>query len=166
MAQRSSKIFFGCVIALLIAVSAFPQTIDAAVTLSSFTARMMIENISARVEMSWTTATEINTAGFNIYRSERAEGPYTRINPQLIPAKNDLIAGGTYTYVDDKTQASQTYYYQLEDIELNGKSARHTPIAVNSAGMQTLDDSWRVIALSIGALVLIGGGILLARRMR
>ncbi|MBI5651852.1 MAG: hypothetical protein HZC40_15660 [Chloroflexi bacterium] len=165
MASRASKIFFGFIVALIIAMSAFPQTTSAAVTLSSFTARMITENISARVVMSWTTASEINTAGFNIYRSERADGPYTRINPQLIPAKNDLIAGGTYTYTDDKTQATQTYYYQLEDVELNGTSARHTPIAVNSVGMQSTTD-WFGIALGIGALAVIGGGVLLVRRMR
>lgn len=87
----------------------------------------------ARVVVQWTTATEINTAGFNVYRAERAEGPYTKLNAQLIPA-SDALTGGKYQYEDMTVIAGQTYYYQLEDVEYGGATARHGPIVITASG--------------------------------
>jgi hypothetical protein len=101
-----------------------------------------------RIVVQWTTATEINTAGFNVYRAERAEGPYTKINAQLIPASDALI-GGKYQYEDTTVVAGRTYYYQLEDVEYGGAAARHGPIIITAAS-----------PFGIGALVLVAGGAL------
>ncbi len=86
----------------------------------------------SRVVVEWTTGSEINTAGFNLYRSEGADGPYTKINAQLIPASNDALIGGKYRYEDANVTPGATYYYQLEDVELSGATARHGPIAVTA----------------------------------
>ncbi|MBM3128543.1 MAG: hypothetical protein FJ009_07945 [Chloroflexi bacterium] len=103
----------------------------------------------ARIVVQWTTATEINTAGFNVYRAERAEGPYAKLNAQLIPASDALI-GGKYQYADTTVVAGRTYYYQLEDVEYGGATARHGPIIITASG-----------ALGFGELVLVGAGALM-----
>lgn len=84
------------------------------------------------IVIEWTTATEINTAGFNLYRAESADGPFTQVNSQLIPASSDPMAGGKYKFEDTSIATGKTYYYQLEDVEYNGTRTKHTPIAVTS----------------------------------
>ena len=38
------------------------------------------------IVVRWSTESEVNTAGFNVYRSDSEDGPWTKINSQLIPA--------------------------------------------------------------------------------
>ena len=39
----------------------------------------------ATISVEWSTASEIGTAGFNLYRSFSVEGPYEKVNEYLIP---------------------------------------------------------------------------------
>ena len=84
--------------------------------------------IYSLVVLEWTTKSEVNTAGFNMYRAESSGGPFTRINRELIPSASDPIAGGHYVYTDTEAIAGRTYYYQLEDVELSGNRTRHDTI--------------------------------------
>ncbi len=116
----------------------------------------------ARIVVQWTTATEINTAGFNVYRSERAEGPYTKLNAQLIPA-SDALTGGKYQYEDTTVVSGKTYYYQLEDVEYGGATARHGPIVITASGGWGQAEWW--MGIGVGALVL-SALLFVARRAR
>jgi len=80
-----------------------------------------------RALLIWQTET-IN-AGFNIYR---ADGPYTRINDGLIPARGSAMQGALYSFVDSTAQNIKGYYYRLEDINLNGTSTFHGPVSATS----------------------------------
>ncbi len=91
-----------------------------------------LTTLRATVTVEWTTASELDTAGFNLYRSESRAGPFTRINSDIIPHAPDLLVGGSYTFTDTTVQAGRTYYYQLEDIEMGGTSMRHGPIEVKA----------------------------------
>lgn len=92
----------------------------------------------ALVIVEWKTASEINTAGFNLYRSESSTGPFTLINAELIPASPDPLIGGDYTYQDVTVDPGVKYYYQLEDIDFDGGSSRFGPIEVKAkAGGKT-----------------------------
>jgi hypothetical protein len=82
----------------------------------------------ATVMVEWTTASELNTAGFNVYRSASPAGPFTRINGDLIPASPDPLVGGSYIFTDTTVMAGHTYYYQLEDVESSGATTRHGPV--------------------------------------
>lgn len=117
---------------------------------------------SSRVLLEWTTASEVNTAGFNLYRSENQAGPFTKVNDQIIPASLDPVLGGKYRYEDAGVVAGHTYYYQLEDVDYNGTTTRHGPIVATASS--ALPGGWLLLALvGIGML---GGLILmfLARR--
>jgi hypothetical protein len=86
---------------------------------------------SAKVVVQWETATEVNTAGFNLYRGENTDGPYAKINTALIPPSGNQLTGGSYRYEDSGVAFGRTYYYELEDVETNGTKTRHEPIVVN-----------------------------------
>ncbi len=82
------------------------------------------------VTIRWTTKSEYNTAGFNLYRAESEDGPYVKINATLIPAKDDPALGGDYVYTDTQVVAGHTYYYKLEDLDTTGVREMHGPIKV------------------------------------
>jgi hypothetical protein len=88
----------------------------------------------AEVIIEWTTASELDTAGFNIYRSQQKTDPFILINQSLIPPSNDPLTGGDYTYSDTNVTPGKIYYYQLEEIETNGSTTRFEPIEVLARG--------------------------------
>ncbi len=85
---------------------------------------------SPRIIVEWQTATEIDTVGFNLYRADQADGNYEKINPTLIPSSDEPLKGGSYQYVDARVVPNRVYYYQLEDIDTQGKGTKHEPISV------------------------------------
>ena len=95
------------------------------IVLSSFSAAQQ----SKDVKITWSTASEINNAGFNIYRAEVENGEYVKINPSLIPAEGSPTQGATYQFIDEDVQYRKTYFYKLEDIDLNGTSTMQGPVS-------------------------------------
>jgi len=83
-----------------------------------------------KVTITWTTASEIDNAGFNLYRAESEDGEYVKINASLIPAKGSPTSNATYQFIDENVKNRTTYYYKLEDIDLSGKSTMHGPVSV------------------------------------
>ena len=81
-----------------------------------------------KVIIAWQTASEIDNAGFNIYRAEAENGEYTIINAALIPARGSSTQGAAYEFVDTDVKNRKTYWYKLEDVDLNGTSTMHGPI--------------------------------------
>ncbi len=75
------------------------------------------------VTVEWSTASELNTAGFNVLRGDNANGPFVRLNPQIIPASPDPLVGGSYVFTDTGVIPGQTYYYQLEEVEMGGNTS-------------------------------------------
>jgi hypothetical protein len=103
----------------------------------------------AKVVVEWTTASELSTAGFNLYRSYSKDGVYEKVNPELVPASPDPLTGGSHTYLDEQVKAGTTYYYRLEEVELNGNAARYGPIEVQARRGGSFQ-----LAISISALVI------------
>jgi hypothetical protein len=112
-----------------------------------------------RILVEWTTGSEVNTAGFNLYRSSQPDGPFVRINADLIPASSDPLSGGKYKYEDRAVTPGQTYYYKLEDIELGGAKAEHGPIKITAAS-DSQSDYWIVLG---GGFIIAAVGILIVR---
>ena len=80
------------------------------------------------ITLIWETASEIENAGFNLYRSESMNGKYKLINKQLIPTKGSSVQGSTYEFIDKNLKNGKTYYYKLEDIDTAGQSTFHGPV--------------------------------------
>jgi hypothetical protein len=102
------------------------------------------------VEVEWVTASEINTVGFNLYRSQSSDGQYDQINDRMIPASPDPLIGGEYRYIDEGVEASLTYYYRLEEIDTVGNSTFFGPIEI-----QASNQNWQIMLLS-GLLIVFG----------
>ena len=75
--------------------------------------------------ITWETETEVNTAGFHVYRSESEAGPWERVSTALIASEaDDVFSGATYEFRDPNVEQGKTYFYQLEELETSGNFNR------------------------------------------
>ena len=114
------------------------------------------------VTVEWSTASELNTAGFNVLRSDNPNGPFTRLNPEVIPASPDPLVGGSYVYTDTNVTPGQTYTYQLEEVEFGGSTAPQGTVTVTA--QQSIEPIFIVAA--IGLAVVIIAALLWSERWR
>lgn len=86
------------------------------VTLSQFRA-----DISRRgAVITWTTESEIENAGFYIYRSETRNGTFKRINHRMIQGSGTTSKRTEYTWTDTTIKQDTHYYYLIEDVSYAG----------------------------------------------
>ncbi len=131
----------------------FSVTGALAIDLLSFTAIPS----SFEVTLSWETGTEVHTAGFFLRRSLAREGPFVRITP-LIPPAGETFQGAAYRYVDREVQVGATYYYQLEEVDDQGVSTLHGPIAARVAAWPVTPPSLEGPFIAQPPLVIGGPG--------
>ncbi|MDZ7724048.1 MAG: FlgD immunoglobulin-like domain containing protein [candidate division KSB1 bacterium] len=97
-----------------------------AVTLSSFTATEQADG----VELNWRVETEVNHAGYNIYRSYSKEGSFEKANSEMIINTSFGSSGpAEYSFLD-KSTTTGSVYYQLEAVDLNGQTELFDPISI------------------------------------
>jgi uncharacterized repeat protein (TIGR01451 family) len=82
-----------------------------------------------QVTLTWETAFEFNTLGYNIYRSTSLDGPREQINSNLIPSQIGKTPPFIYQLIDSAIQPGVTYYYWLEEVDINGKTL-YEPIQI------------------------------------
>ncbi len=99
-----------------------------AIDLVSFKAQRMSDYIL----VTWETATEIENAGFHIWRSESKDGPYARETGFILPSQGGASYGAKYLWQDFR-DVEKVHYYKLEDIDYNGNSTLHGPITMEAA---------------------------------
>jgi hypothetical protein len=129
------------------------------IELASFTATAA----DGGVRVEWQTVSEVDNAGFNLYRSEAADGEYVKLNAALIPAQGDPAQGASYAFDDTDVVPGTTYYYKLEDVDLFGVGTFHGPVSVEVGEMPTSVDvlgfaTSRVSALAPMAALALGVG--------
>ncbi len=89
------------------------------VSLSSF--RPVRNTSTGHVEITWITESEVNNAGFNILRSESKTGEFKTINAEgLIAGHGTTSEKHVYTYTDTTAKPNVVYYYQIEDVSMDG----------------------------------------------
>ena len=86
------------------------------VTLSYFRSELT----DAGVVLKWTTESEVDNAGFYIYRSETRDGEFKVVNPTLIQGAGTTSERQTYTWTDTIAKPNTVYYYRIEDISHAG----------------------------------------------
>jgi hypothetical protein len=86
------------------------------------------------VTIRWTTESELDIIGFNLFRAESPDGPFIKVNEALIPPAADPFVGGEHTYVDENVQRGVTYYYELESVDRQGSTTRTGPITITAGG--------------------------------
>jgi len=113
-------------------------TLDStAVTLASLAARPA----GGGVALAWTTGSEVDAAGFHVLRAPAEQGPYTRLDAQLIPARGTGTGGASYAWLDRTAEPGRTWFYQLEDVDIRGAAATHGPASATAGPtVFTLED--------------------------
>ena len=72
------------------------------------------------VVITWSTQSELNNAGFFIKRSQQRDGQFQIINATMIQGAGTTSEKQFYTYQDTTAQPNVVYYYQIEDVSLDG----------------------------------------------
>jgi len=76
----------------------------------------------------WTTASEVDNFGYDVYRGDEEDGPFRRLNAQPIPGGGTTDTPQHYEYVDDTIESGRAYYYYVESISMSGARERMTPV--------------------------------------
>jgi hypothetical protein len=69
------------------------------------------------VDLSWDASTSGSIAGYNVYRSTSASGPFSKINPALDASLN---------YSDNTVQSGSTYYYATTAVDTSGEESSYS----------------------------------------
>ena len=78
------------------------------------------DKATGAVVITWSTQSELNNAGFFIKRSQQRDGQFKAINATIILGAGTTSAKQFYTYTDTTAQPNVVYYYQIEDVSLDG----------------------------------------------
>ncbi|MEM7538309.1 MAG: SdrD B-like domain-containing protein [Chloroflexota bacterium] len=98
-----------------------------AIELLSFTAA----NTAYGVEVRWVTGAEIDTSGFDLYRSTSSDrANAVQVTPALIDAQG--FNGGEYLFVDGSALAGVNYHYWLVETENDGTQVDYGPVQIQA----------------------------------
>ena len=75
---------------------------------------------TGQVVTTWSTQSELNNAGFFIKRSQQRDGEFKVINATMVPGAGTTSEKQFYTFTDTTAQPNVVYYYQIEDVSLDG----------------------------------------------
>jgi hypothetical protein len=89
-----------------------------------------------QIRIQWTTESELDIVGFNLYRAESIDGDYQKINQEIIPPASDPMLGGEHSYADTDVTFFKTYYYKLESVDRAGASTQSNPITLRALPLQ------------------------------
>ena len=141
MSRNLNKLFW--IILIILIVSGISLVIHATVYFDK-----------AEVIVEWTTASELDTVGFNLLRAETQEGPFEQINSHLVPAGSDSLSGSNYSFTDNSVKDGITYFYMLEEIEITGEASHHGPIVVKARNISKIE-LLIGLGLVIGAIIYV-----------
>jgi len=98
-----------------------------AVTLAGFEA----QGQGDRIVVSWETVSELDNAGFNLYRTgSMAEQPGQDDLLTYVPSQAPgSTQGAAYRYEDLAVQPGESWVYWLEDVSLSGVTTLHGPVS-------------------------------------
>ena len=88
------------------------------VELSGFNAAR--DRVTGAVVITWSTQSELNNAGFFIKRSQQQKGKFVVVNPTMIAGAGTTAEKQSYTYTDATADPNVIYFYQIEDVSLDG----------------------------------------------
>ena len=118
---------YGVAVVLVLALSGCVSTIDETpVTAEGASVPPVVEQYSNTLR--WTTASEVNNFGFDVYRSTSEDGPFERITVELIAGAGTIDEPQKYVYVDTTIDPTKAYFYYVESISLSSVRERFSPI--------------------------------------
>lgn len=87
----------------------------------------------------WTTASEIDNFGYDVFRGDLEEGPFTKLNADPILGAGTTDETKKYEYRDDTIDPCREYWYYVESIATNGAREKFTPVFKAGAKRRAAD---------------------------
>lgn len=106
----------------------------AAVRLTEFAADALSDGT---IRVRWTTATELGTIGFTLYRTEGQAGPPWDNPIDQEPARGTGVTGWSYVFSDNTVKLGTTYYYLLEELTTDESRGVYGPVHATAGQMAT-----------------------------
>lgn len=104
-----------------------PTDITLPVELSSFTGLVTQDD---NIRLNWITQSETGVSGYYIYRAVSDQLSDAILISALIPATNSSVES-SYSFTDRELTAQGSYYYWLQNLDLDGRDAFHGPVLVS-----------------------------------
>jgi len=79
-------------------------------------------------KVRWKTASEVDSYGFDVYRSTSEDGPFETINDKPIAGAGTVDVPQYYLYLDHDIQPDTAYFYYIESISLAGERKDISPV--------------------------------------
>ena len=76
----------------------------------------------------WTTASEENTFGYDVYRGTSEKGPFVKITKTPILGNGTTPETHKYEFADDAIDPCKDYWYYVESIDTDGSREKFTPV--------------------------------------
>jgi hypothetical protein len=76
----------------------------------------------------WTTASEEENFGYDVYRGDVEKGPFTKLTKQPILGNGTTLETHKYEFADDTIDPCKDYWYYVESIATNGSREKFTPV--------------------------------------
>lgn len=83
-------------------------------------AELVTADSPGRVRVAWKTESQEETYGFNIMRSDSADGKYAAINSTIIPGEGTSNIPKGYCFEDSGLKRGAIFYYQIQEITNSG----------------------------------------------
>jgi len=76
----------------------------------------------------WTTASEEENFGYDVYRGDVEKGPFVKLTKQPILGNGTTSETHKYEFADDAIDPCKDYWYYVESIATNGAREKFTPV--------------------------------------
>ena len=76
----------------------------------------------------WSTASEEENFGYDVYRGAAEKGPFVKLTKQPILGNGTTNETHQYKYVDDAIDPCKDYWYYVEAISNQGTREKFTPV--------------------------------------
>ncbi|MBX3728439.1 MAG: hypothetical protein KF858_04570 [Candidatus Sumerlaeia bacterium] len=90
-------------------------------------------SMEGMLRILWRLQSQENVFGFNVYRSESADGPWERANANVIPGHDTTSTPEVYEFWDTGLEVGKTYHYYVDEVTYSGTTATITPVMAGSA---------------------------------
>ncbi len=81
------------------------------------------------VTLFWQTQTEVNCAGFHVWKSQEEISGYRKITSTLIPGHGNTSTANMYSHIDKEVEDNVIYWYKIEELSTDGRSIFMGPVS-------------------------------------
>ncbi|HTI95452.1 MAG TPA: hypothetical protein VL425_02960 [Rudaea sp.] len=123
--MSSIRILAGLVLALPAALCAAPLLPAASACGSQ---AQVSPDLRVKNTAHWTTASEENNFGYDVYRATSEKGPFVKLTKTPILGNGTTLETHKYEFADDGIDPCKDYWYYVESIATDGSREKFTPV--------------------------------------